>query len=91
METITVNAEKLRALDFSGDDMSRIEEEADCYGLSFYKQKANEFMKELCPNTSLDNIIAELSRKFYLLGYMTAAGEHADEVAEILASAEKRE
>ncbi len=89
METITVNAEKLRALDFSGDDMPRIEEEADCYGLGFYKQKADEFIAELCPNTSLDNIIAELARKFYLLGYMTAAEECADEVGEILANAGK--
>ncbi len=86
METITVNAEKLRALDFSGDDISRIEEEADCYGLGFYKQKADEFMNELCPNTSPDKIIAELGRKFYLLGYMTAVEEYADEVAEILTS-----
>ncbi len=89
METITVNAEKLRALDFSGDDMSRIKEEADCYGMDFYKQKADEFMAELCPNTSLDKIIAELARKFYLLGYMTAAEECADEVEEILAAAGK--
>ena len=79
MAAIYVNAEKLNALDFTGEDMEQIKEEiTDLYNLNHYKRLITEYAAELGNDGSTEDIAAEIAKRFFVEGYMQAVSELTD-------------
>lgn len=85
MAIVYVNAEKLNALDFTGEEMEQMKEEiADLYNLSHYKELITEYAAELGNGHTTEDTAAEIAKRFFVEGYMQAVSELTDRYSLLL-------
>ena len=87
MAIVYVNAEKLRELDFTGEEMEQMKDEvSDLYNLNHYKEQITEYAAEL-GNENGEDTAAQIAKRFFVEGYMQAVSELTDRYSLLLADA----
>lgn len=85
MAIVYVNAEKLRELDFTGEEMEQMKDEvSDLYNLNHYKEQITEYAAEL-GNENGEDTAAQIAKRFFVEGYMQAVSELTDRYSLLLA------
>lgn len=86
MAIVYVNAEKLRELDFTGEEMEQMKDEvADLYNINHYKAMITEYTAELANTSATEDTGAQLAKRFFVEGYMQAVSELTDKYSLLLA------
>lgn len=88
MAIVYVNAEKLRELDFTGEEMEQMKDEvSDLYNINHYKKQITEYAAELGNKNGTEDTAAQIAKRFFVEGYMQAVSELADRYSLLLADA----
>ncbi len=88
MAIVYVNAEKLRELDFTGEELEEMQAEvADLYNLNHYKEMITEYAAELGNEDSTEDTAAQIAKRFFIEGYMQAVSELTDRYSLLLTDA----
>lgn len=88
MAIVYVNAEKLRELDFTGEEMEQMKDEvSDLYNLNHYKEQITEYAAELGNENGTEDTAAQIAKRFFVEGYMQAVSELTDRYSLLLADA----
>lgn len=88
MAIVYVNAEKLRELDFTGEEMEQMKDEvSDLYNLNHYKEQITEYAAELGNENGTEDTAAQIAKRFFVEGYMQAVSELTDRYSLLLIDA----